>query len=112
MLEKNIEYYLRRKIQELGGECLKFVSPGYGGVPDRIILLPGGHVLFVELKRPGEVETKRQLYVQGVLRSLGFTVFSTVDSIEKANRVIRRCEMLVGDRDDEQCPGQVSIDDI
>lgn len=51
-LEKDIERRLRQKVEAHGGRCLKWVCPGWTGVPDRIILLPGGRVLFAELKRP------------------------------------------------------------
>ena len=93
MRENYYENKLRRKIRALGcgAGCLKFVSPGYTGVPDRIILLPGGHVIFVELKQPGKVERKRQRYVQSVLRRLGFDVFSAVDSDERIDEVVERC---------------------
>lgn len=93
MRENYYENKLRRKIRALGcgAVCLKFVSPGYTGVPDRIILLPGGHVIFVELKQPGKVERERQRYVQSVLRRLGFDVFSTVDSDERIDEVVERC---------------------
>lgn len=51
-LEKDIEQKLRKKVEALGGKCLKWVCPGWRGVPDRIILLPGGRIHFVETKRP------------------------------------------------------------
>jgi len=93
MRENYYENKLRRKIRALGcgAVCLKFVSPGYTGVPDRIILLPGGHVIFVELKQPGKVERERQRYVQSVLRRLGFDVFSAVDSDERIDEVVEKC---------------------
>lgn len=49
-LEKNIEGWMKREIEGLGGLFLKFVSPGNDGVPDRIALLPSGRIVFVELK--------------------------------------------------------------
>ena len=52
-LEKSIENVLRKAIEEEGGLCLKWVCPGHRGVPDRMILFPGGIIAFVELKRPG-----------------------------------------------------------
>ena len=93
MRENYYENKLRRKIRALGcgAVCLKFVSPGYTGVPDRIILLPGGRVIFAELKQPGKVERERQRYVQSVLRRLGFDVFSAVDSDERIDEVVERC---------------------
>ena len=51
-LEKDIERALVEKVKKRGGYCLKWVCPGWTGVPDRIVLLPGGKVVFVELKRP------------------------------------------------------------
>ena len=74
-----------------------FESPGFSGVPDRIILLPGAKVIFVEMKKPGKTERKRQLYVQGLLRALGFEVFSAVDSVEKIEAVLARCREVLRD---------------
>ena len=88
MLEKTIESKLRKGIKAIGGLCLKFESPGYTGVPDRIILLPGGKICFAETKAPGKKERKRQEYVHNVFRQLGFTVFSTVDSEDKVIAVV------------------------
>lgn len=48
--EKQIEKYMRLRVEERGGVCMKFVSPGQDGVPDRIVVMPGGRVYFVELK--------------------------------------------------------------
>jgi hypothetical protein len=52
-LEKSIENVLRKAVEAEGGLCLKWVCPGHRGVPDRMILFPGGIIAFVELKRPG-----------------------------------------------------------
>ena len=52
--EASLEAYLIRKVCDLGGKCMKLVSPGSAGMPDRLIILPGGVVAFVELKRLGE----------------------------------------------------------
>lgn len=90
-LETEIERKLHTGVVRTGALCLKFVSPGFSGVPDRIILLRGGKLVFVELKKPGEKESVRQRYVQGLFRGLGFEVFSGVDSIEKIEAIIRRC---------------------
>ena len=51
-LEKDIERALVEKVKKRGGYCLKWVCPGWAGVPDRIVLLPGARAIFVELKRP------------------------------------------------------------
>lgn len=52
MLEKEIESKLRKAVEQQGGRCLKWICPGWSGVPDRIVLLPGGRIVFVETKRP------------------------------------------------------------
>lgn len=95
MLEREIESKLREPIKALGGLCLKFETPGYTGVPDRIILLPGGVIRFVETKQPGKKERARQRLVHGLLRELGFTVYSTVDSVEKIGAIIAECREAV-----------------
>jgi hypothetical protein len=74
MLEKLIESHLRRKIKNVGGVALKFTSPNYDGMPDRIVLLPNGRIYFVELKVAGKKATPKQLKVHGMLRKLGFNV--------------------------------------
>lgn len=72
-LEKDIEKALGRMIGRHGGYCMKWVCPGWSGVPDRICLLPGGRVVFVELKRPeGGKIASLQLTWQRRLQSLGF----------------------------------------
>ena len=58
----------------MGGIALKFVSPGFDGMPDRIVLLPGGHMGFVEVKAPGEKPRPLQLSRHRLLRGLGFKV--------------------------------------
>jgi len=54
MRERKIETMLVKQVKAAGGMALKLISPGMAGVPDRIVLLPGGRILFVELKAPGE----------------------------------------------------------
>ena len=61
MREAEIEKYLVAQTQSRGGLALKLVSPGHSGVPDRIVILPGGRVGFLELKAPGETPRKEQL---------------------------------------------------
>ena len=51
-LERDIERALVGMVKRHGGLCLKWVCPGFAGVPDRIILLPGGRAIFAETKRP------------------------------------------------------------
>lgn len=50
MRERTIEGKLVRRVREMGGLCYKFVSPNNPGVPDRLVIMPGGKVIFVELK--------------------------------------------------------------
>ena len=91
MLEKDIERHLRDGVRNMGGWCLKMVCPGFTGVPDRMILLPGGAMAFVETKRPGQRERQRQAFVQSRLRKMGFRVFSSVDSWAKVDDVLCWC---------------------
>lgn len=60
MLEKEVEKFLVRQVKKLGGISFKFISPGNAGVPDRIVILPSGKVLFVELKTDKGKLTKLQ----------------------------------------------------
>ena len=87
MLEKQIEKKLVDAIRQLGGMCPKFVSPGMDGMPDRLILMPGGHLAFAELKAPGKKPRPLQLHRHDQLRSLGFQVF-VVDAPEQIGEVL------------------------
>lgn len=74
MLEKDIEAKLREGIRKIGGRAYKWVSPGNTGVPDRIITLPGGRVIFVELKtETGRVSPIQERQID-FLRKLGMDV--------------------------------------
>ena len=88
MLEKQIEKKLVDAIRQLGGMCPKFVSPGMDGMPDRLILMPGGRLAFAELKAPGKKPRPLQLHRHDQLRSLGFQVF-VVDAPEQIEEVLR-----------------------
>lgn len=72
-LEKDIERALVRMVVRNGGRCLKWVCPGWLGVPDRLCLLPGGCIYFVETKRPkgGEVGKMQEKW-RDWLTELGF----------------------------------------
>jgi len=74
MLEKQIESHLRCKIKSIGGLALKFISPNYSGMPDRIVLLSHCRIYFVELKSKGKKASLKQAKVHGMLRDLGFEV--------------------------------------
>ena len=69
--EKQLEKYLRLRIEERGGVCLKFVSSGQNGVPDRVIVMPGGRVYFVELKTQTGKLSRIQKYQLKRLINLG-----------------------------------------
>ena len=75
MLEKQIEQKLVKAVKAAGGLCPKFVSPGMDGMPDRLILMPGGRLVFAELKAPGKTPRPLQLRRHDQLRGLGFDVF-------------------------------------
>ena len=75
MREKQVEAKLVRAVREAGGMCPKLVSPGLAGMPDRLLLLPGCRIGFVEVKAPGERPRTLQLYRHQQLRALGFPVF-------------------------------------
>lgn len=74
-LEKDVEQRLRKGVEALGGRCMKLVSQGNNGMPDRLVLLPDGRCVFVELKRPkyGKLSPV-QVAQQNRLASLGFDV--------------------------------------
>ena len=74
-MEKIVERYLRDQVRRRGGLALKLVCPGWTGVPDRLILMPGGRAYFAETKDLGKKPRPRQNYVHEVLRRLGFLVF-------------------------------------
>ena len=75
MREKQIEKKLISEVKKRGGICPKWVSPGFDGVPDRIVLLPHGKFAFVEVKAPGEKPRPLQLSRHRLLRRLGFRVY-------------------------------------
>lgn len=75
MREREIERKLVSAVKGRGGICPKFVSPGFDGMPDRVVLLPHGKIGFVEVKRRGEQPRPLQTARHRVLRKLGFLVF-------------------------------------
>lgn len=81
-LEKSIENVLRKAVEAEGGLCLKWVCPGHRGVPDRMILFPGGIIAFVELKRPG-AKVKAgglQEWWREKIQSFGFPCYEISDA--------------------------------
>ena len=82
MREKQIEQKLVQAVKKKGGLCLKFVSPNFDGMPDRLILLSGGKIAFAELKAPGKKPRPLQLARHKTLMNLGFRVY-VIDSVEQ-----------------------------
>ena len=89
MREAAIERRLKQKVEAAGGKALKFTSPGWAGAPDRLVLMPNGRMVFVELKAPGRKPRPIQLKRHDVLRALGFEVV-VIDSPEGVDEFIRR----------------------
>ena len=87
MREVVIEQKLVTDVKKLGGICPKCVSPGFNGMPDRMILLPGGHFAFAEIKAPGEKPTPLQASRHRLLERLGFCVY-VIDSREQIGEIL------------------------
>ena len=87
MREKIIEKELARAVKGKGGIEPKFTSPGFDGMPDRLILLPGGRMGFVELKAPDRKPRALQLARHRLLRRLGFKVY-VIDEINQIDSVL------------------------
>ena len=96
MLEKIIEEKLKKAVKQNGGVCWKFTSPGTAGVPDRIVLMPGGRIAFVEVKAPGEKPRPLQLSRHKLLRRLGFLVY-VLDACEDIDKIIWEVKMKLHD---------------
>jgi hypothetical protein len=82
MREKQIEQKLTLMVKSAGGIAPKFVSPGFAGMPDRLVLLPNGVFAFAELKAPGMHPRALQVARHEMLRRLGFRVY-VIDGIEQ-----------------------------
>ena len=91
MREKTIEKKLVIAIKDMGGIALKFMSPGFDGMPDRILLLPGGRMGFVEVKVPGKVPRPLQEARHRMLRRLGFQVY-VLDRVEQIIQILEGIE--------------------
>lgn len=87
MRESSLEKRFVREIKKLGGKAPKWVSPGYRGVPDRLVILPGGRTIFVEMKAPGKPLSPLQAKWAVDLRKMGHQVFK-IDSHEDIDRFI------------------------
>lgn len=85
--EREIERKLVEAVRKTGGLALKFVSPGWSGAPDRIVLLPGGKAGFVEVKVPGKKPRPLQARRKKQLEQMGFKVF-VLDGTEQIGGII------------------------
>lgn len=87
MREKIIEQHLVKAVKNSGGIASKLVSPGFDGMPDRLVLLPGGKIGFVEVKAPGKEPRPLQVARHGLLRRLGFKVY-VLDAPEQIGGIL------------------------
>ena len=87
MREKIIEQHLVKAVKSSGGIAPKLVSPGFDGMPDRLVLLPGGKIGFVEVKAPGKEPRLLQVARHGLLRRLGFKVY-VLDAPEQIGGIL------------------------
>lgn len=88
MLESKIEAWLNHQIKKIGGKSYKFVSPGNPGVPDRIYILPGGKIYFVELKSDTGKLSQAQRWQKEKLEKLGTDV-RTIYGMGQAKEFIK-----------------------
>ena len=87
MREKTIERKLAVTVKKMGGISPKFVSPGLDGMPDRLALLPGGRMAFVEVKDPSKKPRPLQMVRHEMLKRLGFAVY-VLDDVEKIGEML------------------------
>ena len=97
MREKQIELKLVKAVRAAGGICPKLVSPGFDGLPDRMVLLPHGKMGFVEVKAPGGKPRPIQAARHRLLRQLGFKVY-VLDCAEDIPRILDG----IGGKNDER----------
>ena len=88
MRERELEHLFLTEVKRVGGLALKFVSPGFAGVPDRLVLIPDGKIGFVEVKAPGQYPRPLQTARHKQLRKLGFKVY-VLDNPQKIPEIIK-----------------------
>lgn len=87
MREREIELQLVKAVKKMGGRAVKFTSVGFDGMPDRLVLLPGGTCGFVEVKAPGKKPRALQLVRHEMLKTWGFKVY-VLDAKEQIEEII------------------------
>lgn len=87
--EKAIERYLVERVKELGGICLKYSNANMVGYPDRVVLLPGGVTIWIELKSKGRRPEKIQQIRIAQLERLGHTVY-VADSKQRVDEILAK----------------------
>ena len=87
MRERQIEQKLVKAVKATGGIAPKLTSPGFDGMPDRMVLMPDGCIGFVEVKAPGEKPRPLQLSRHRLLRQMGFKVY-VLDGTEQIGGII------------------------
>ena len=85
--EKAIEKKLIKAVRAVGGIAPKLVSPGFDGMPDRMVLLPNGRIGFVEVKAPGKKPRPLQTARLELLKRLGFKAY-VLDGVERIEEII------------------------
>ncbi|MEG0370348.1 MAG: VRR-NUC domain-containing protein, partial [Hungatella sp.] len=88
---KQIEQAVVRETKKMGGRAVKFVSPGWDGVPDRMIFMPKGKMAFVEVKAPGKKMRPLQLNRKKTLENLGFRVYC-IDNMEMFGGILHEIQ--------------------
>ena len=96
MREKTVEAKLVAAVTAMGGLAPKLISPGYDGMPDRLVLLPNGVLAFVELKAPGKKMRPLQVRRKNQIEALGFSVYC-IDRPEQIGVALHEIANLGGD---------------
>lgn len=91
MKEKDVERRLVDAVKRRGGICPKWVSPGFDGVPDRLVFLPGRHFGLVEVKALGKKPRPLQVSVHRILERLGFRTY-VLDGTEQIKAILDEIE--------------------
>lgn len=92
--ESKVEKYFVREVKKLGARTYKFVSPGTNGVPDRIVIWPGGSTTYVELKqtfgrlRPNQILRINQINLQGSIACVVYGMDGVDSFIQEYKKII------------------------